>query len=70
MKTTVQIPGMHCQSCATLVKEVGEEFPGVHNVNVDLESKEVVIDHDDNLDLAALTKEIESLGDEYKVINS
>lgn len=70
MKTTIQIPGMHCQSCATLVKEVSEELPSVHSVNVDLESKKVVIDHDDNLDLAALTKEIESLGDEYKVLNS
>lgn len=69
MKTTVQIPGMHCGSCATLVTEVSEEFSAVHGVEVNLESKEVTLDHDESLDLAAWTQEIESLGKDYKVLN-
>jgi copper chaperone CopZ len=69
MKTTVKIPGMHCNACATLITEVSEEFPAVHGVNVDLDSKEVTLDHDENLDLTAWTKEIESLGTDYKVFN-
>lgn len=69
MKTTVSIPGMHCHSCVTLVTEVSEESAGVQSVTVDLNSKEVTLDHDDSFDLAAWTQEIESLGDDYKVIN-
>lgn len=69
METTISIPGMHCHACAVLVTEVSEEFPSVHGVDVNLETKKVTLDHDESLDLAAWTKEIESLGKEYKVIN-
>lgn len=69
MKTTLQIPGMHCNACATLVTEVSEEFPAVHGVEVNLETKDVTLDHDESLDLAAWTQEIESLGTEYKILN-
>lgn len=60
---------MHCDSCLTLLTEVSEEFPTVHGVNVNLETKELTLDHDDNLDLAAWKQEIEALGDDYKVFN-
>ena len=69
MKTTVKIPGMHCHSCVVLVTEVSEESPGVQSVTVSLDSKEVTLDHDDNFDLVAWIQEIESLGDDYKVLN-
>ena len=69
MKTTFKIPGMHCKSCATLVAELSKEFPAVHDVSVDLETKDVTLDHDETLDVKAWSTEIESLGDEYKVIN-
>lgn len=69
MKTTVKIPGMHCNACVTLITEVSEEFPTVHGVNINLESKEVSLDHDESLDLTAWKKEIESLGADYKVFN-
>jgi len=69
METTVKIPGMHCHACAVLVTEVSEESPSVHGVDVNLESKEVTLTHDENFDLDAWTKEIESLENEYKVIN-
>lgn len=69
MKTTVKIPGMHCHSCVTLVTEVSEETPGVQSVTVNLDSKEVTLDHDESFDLAAWTQEIETLGEDYKVFN-
>ncbi len=69
MKTTFKIPGMHCKSCVTLVSEVSKEFPTVHDVTVDLDTKDVTLEHDEAMDLGAWKNEIESLGDEYKVIN-
>lgn len=67
MKTTVTIPGMHCNSCATLVKDVSGEIPSIQNVDVDLETKEVTLEHDKDFDLKTWSEEIESLGTEYKV---
>ncbi len=69
METTISIPGMHCASCATLVKEVSGEFPSILSAEVDLQSKKVTLHHNEDFDMDAWTKEIESLGDEYKVIN-
>ncbi len=65
--TTVSIPGIHCAACATLIKDVSSEFPQIQQANVDIETKNVTIEHDDSFDLAAWTAEIENLGDTYKV---
>lgn len=67
MQTTVAIPGMHCESCAAMIKDVSSECPGIKNVEVDVNQKTVNIDHDENFDFEKWTQEIESLGDTYKV---
>lgn len=67
MKTTVQIPGMHCASCVSLVKDVSSDFSEIKTVEVNLDSKEVVIEHDGELNLGKWKSEIEALGDAYKV---
>lgn len=67
MKTTVSIPGMHCASCATLIKDVSSEFPQILSANVDVGTKIVTLDHDESFDLQKWTNEIESLGETYKV---
>lgn len=67
METIVSIPGMHCQSCATMIKEVSAEFPQVTKTDVDLEKKQVLLEHEKNFDPEKWTKEIESLGEDYKV---
>lgn len=67
MKTTVSIPGMHCDSCATLIKDVSSEFPAIRNVQVDLGSKQVALEYEEGLDLKKWTEDIESLGEKYKV---
>lgn len=69
MKTTVNIPGMHCESCATLVKDVSAEFPALQKVEVDLEAKKVTLEHQEEFDLKKWTQEIESLGEEYTVLH-
>ena len=68
--TTVQIPGIHCASCAALIKDVSSEFPAVKSVNVNLVSKKVTIDHGEDFDVQKWTTEIEELGEAYKVHTS
>ena len=65
--STVLIPGMHCTSCVSLVKDVSSEFPAIQNVAIDLPSKKVTIEHDDTFNLQKWIEEIEALGETYKV---
>ncbi len=67
MQTTVSIPGIHCASCAALIKDVSSEFPQIKTVDVNVETKIVTIDHDESLDIQKWSQEIESLGDTYKI---
>jgi len=68
MKTSVSIPGIHCEGCAMLIKDVSKDDASIQDVAVDLTTKTVVIDHDDEFDLDTWTKEIESLNPVYKVL--
>ncbi len=65
--TEVSIPGIHCASCAALIKDVSSEFPEITNVAVDVESKKVTLEHDDSFDISTWKAEIEALGGTYKV---
>lgn len=67
MHTTVSIPGIHCASCAALIKEISSEFPAIKHVDVDIETKKITLDYDENFDKQKWTKEIEALGEKYKV---
>lgn len=67
MKTTLSIPGMHCESCISLIKDVSSEFPSIQNINVNLETKRIELDHAEDFDFAAWSKEVESLGEKYKI---
>jgi hypothetical protein len=46
---------------------VSSEFPAIKSVNVDVETKKVVLDHDESFDMQKWTEEIESLDAKYKV---
>ena len=63
----VSIPGMHCESCAKLIQDVSSEFPSINNIDVDMNTKKVSIDHNESFDMQKWTEEIESLGEKYKV---
>ena len=67
MQTILSIPGIHCDGCAALVKDVSTEFPAIKNVAVDLTTKQVTLEHDEGFDLEAWKTEIESLDPKYKV---
>ncbi len=67
MITTVSIPGIHCEGCSALIKDVSSENPSVQSVDVDMSTKKVTIEHDERFDLAAWSKEIESLDPKYHV---
>lgn len=67
MKTIFSIPGMHCNSCISLIKDVSGDFPSIQNLEVNLDSKKVEIDHTESFDKNLWIKEIEALGETYKV---
>lgn len=67
MKTTVSIPGMHCESCAAMIKDVSGDFSEIKHINVDVTQKRVELEHEENFDVEKWKEEIESLGDTYKV---
>ena len=39
----LSVPGMTCSHCVAAVREEIEKVPGVHSVDIDLESKAVVV---------------------------
>jgi len=68
MKTiTVSIPGIHCDACSMLIKDVSSEFPAIANVEVDIATKQVTLEHDENFDVQKWKEEIESLDEKYKI---
>ena len=58
MQTTVSIPGIHCASCAALIKDVSDEFPAITTIDVDVDTKKVTIDHDEGFDMQKWTEEV------------
>ncbi len=67
MKTTVSIPGIHCEGCAKLIKDVSGDYPLLNSVDVDLNAKTVTLDYELDFDLAKWSEEIESLDEKYKI---
>lgn len=66
--TIVHIPGLHCPSCISLIKDVSADFPQIQKVDVDVNTKRVSIEHAPDFDLSRWTQEIESLGNTYKIL--
>ncbi len=69
MQTTVSIPGIHCASCAALIKDVSGEFTSISNVDVDVDTKKVTLDHEEGFDFQKWKKDIESLDPKYTVFS-
>ncbi len=65
--TKVSIPGIHCEGCAKLIKDVSGDYPLLNSVDVDLNAKIVTLDHGPDFDLAKWSEEIESLDEKYKI---
>ncbi len=68
-KITLNITGMHCESCAKLIKMELAEQQGIIQVEIDDKSKLAVIDFDPALtDLKNITSLITDLGYQAKEI--
>ena len=67
MKTTVSIPGIHCEGCKHLIDDVSKDSPGVLSVQTDLATKQVTLEHGENFSFDQWKKEIESLNSDYNV---
>lgn len=67
MQTTVSIPGIHCASCAALIKDVSSDFPSIESIDVDIDTKKVTLEHTDSFDMQKWTEEIETLDPKYKI---
>lgn len=65
--TKVLIPGIHCEGCAKLIKDVSSEYRQIKNVDIDLKGKMVTIDHEPIFDFQKWSEEIESLDEKYKI---
>lgn len=62
MKTTLTIQGTHCKACKMLIEDVCKDMPGVSSCEVNFETGETILDHDESLDWVSFKKEIEGLG--------
>lgn len=58
---TFQVPGMTCGHCEAAVTTEVTAVPGVSEVQVDLETKQVVV-HGDDLDAALIVAAIDEAG--------
>jgi copper chaperone len=67
MQTTFIINGIHCEGCASLIKDISGDFPAIKHVEVDLASKHVTVEHDDAFDVEAWKNEIEAANPQYSV---
>lgn len=67
MRSTVSIPGIHCESCAELIKDISSDFPEITNIAVDLGTKRVTFDHAETFNMESWKHEIEKLGKTYAI---
>lgn len=62
-KAEFHIDGMHCESCAALIKETLEETAGVRSADVTFGGKTAVVNFDENtVQPTTLVKKIQDLG--------
>lgn len=67
MITKVSIPGIHCPSCAALIKDVSSDFPSIETVDVNIDSKIVTIHHNNDFSIQKWSEEIEALDPTYGI---
>ncbi len=60
--TTLPLKGMHCQSCALLIKESLRKVPGTRSVKVSYAKNSATIEHDSNWDEARARQAISDAG--------
>ncbi|MBS1267212.1 MAG: putative copper-exporting P-type ATPase [Candidatus Woesearchaeota archaeon] len=67
-KTTLDIKGMHCASCSTLINKALDKLSGVKKANVNLTTNKATIEYDEKItNVKLLIKAVKSKGYEAKV---
>ena len=64
-KVVVKIGGMHCEHCASHVKEALEKIPSISGVKVSLKEEKATISYKKEIDLEEVKKAIEELEFQY-----
>ena len=62
METVLKVDGMTCNHCKAAVTKAVEKVSGVNSVDVNLESKEVKINHNEATVIEAVKEAIEDQG--------
>ena len=62
MKTTIDIHGMHCASCAIKIEKALGKIDGVASANVNYATEKASIEHGDTLNVALLHQAVHNLG--------
>ncbi|MGC8602851.1 MAG: heavy-metal-associated domain-containing protein [Desulfomonilaceae bacterium] len=62
MNSVIKVKGMSCQHCVMAVKKALSSMDGVQEVNVNLESSEATLKHDNPLDMNEARQRIEKAG--------
>ena len=63
MKAELHIDGMHCDSCAALIKDTLEETAGVRSADVNFGGKTAAVQFDENVvQQKTLIKKIQDIG--------
>ncbi len=68
MKKSLDIVGMHCASCATLIQRRLKKVSGVQEASVNYANQKATVDCDDSVSALTLVKAVESAG--YKAFDS
>ncbi len=58
---------MHCESCVSLIKDVSSDFSSIQKLDIQLDTKKVEIEHAESFNKDLWIREVEALGDTYKV---
>lgn len=66
MRTSVVIPGIHCNACETLIRDISSDFPAIGRLTIDLKQKRVEVDHDQNFNFTDWSTALAELGPKYK----
>ncbi len=67
-KASVQIKGIYCSSCVSMIKKTVRKVPGIESVSVNLDSAKVEIEYNAAESLTEAIKAITRMG--YKVVDS
>lgn len=70
MKSSLEIEGMHCASCATIINRAVSKIDGVENANINVATNKALIEHSPNIRVEKIIQTIKSKGYGAKVATS